>query len=116
MSDPWIRPARDPWARGNRQAAPARPAAASHPPAGWYPDPTGQVRYWDGRTWGPRAPRSRPTALIVIGYLGVLFLPIVGIVCGIVLLIKEHFAHGLAQVLLSFLSIALYVATFGPGY
>ena len=25
-------------------------------PAGWYDDGSGQMRYWDGTTWGPVAP------------------------------------------------------------
>ncbi|MCA0331632.1 MAG: DUF805 domain-containing protein [Actinobacteria bacterium] len=31
-------------------------------PAGWYPDPSvpGQLRYWDGRAWGPAAPTPPP--------------------------------------------------------
>lgn len=27
-------------------------------PAGWYPDSTGQVRYWDGQAWGHLAPQA----------------------------------------------------------
>ena len=27
-------------------------------PPGWYPDPTGQVRYWDGANWGHLAPQA----------------------------------------------------------
>lgn len=26
-------------------------AGAPPPPPGWYPDPTGQQRYWDGQRW-----------------------------------------------------------------
>jgi hypothetical protein len=32
---------------------PAQPG--STPPPGWYPDPTGVTRWWDGRNWGPAA-------------------------------------------------------------
>jgi hypothetical protein len=46
----------------------------------------------------------------------VLLIPIVGIVCGIVLLIKEELAHGLAQILLSVAVVWLYVAGVIPGY
>lgn len=28
------------------------------PPPGWYPDPSGTTRYWDGQQWGPTAPAS----------------------------------------------------------
>lgn len=27
----------------------------SSPPPGWYPDPSGQMRWWDGATWGVQA-------------------------------------------------------------
>ncbi len=30
--------------------------APSSPPAGWYPDPMGTVRWWDGTAWGQAAP------------------------------------------------------------
>lgn len=32
------------------------PPAGGVPPPGWYPDPTGRQRWWDGRAWGPAAP------------------------------------------------------------
>ena len=54
------------------------------PPAGWYPDPAGQVslRYWDGRGWneGPPPPppqelrdtaRTTSCVLIAVGLAGV---------------------------------------------
>ncbi len=30
------------------------------PPPGWYTDPTGYLRWWDGSTWGPYAPAPPP--------------------------------------------------------
>lgn len=30
-------------------------------PAGWYGDPAGHLRWWDGRAWGPAAPAPNPT-------------------------------------------------------
>ena len=30
------------------------------PPAGWYPDQTGYLRWWDGIRWGPYAPPPAP--------------------------------------------------------
>lgn len=113
MSDPWVRPTNDPWARRTTHVPSART------PARRYPDPTGRQRYWDGRASGPRQQRSlrrRPTALIVVGWLGVLLIPIVGIICGIVLLIKEELGHGLAQIILSVAVVWLYVAGVIPGY
>lgn len=32
----------------------------SSPAAGWYPDPTGRQRYWDGTQWGHYAPTQAP--------------------------------------------------------
>ena len=29
---------------------------SSNPPAGWYPDPQGVSRWWDGNAWGDPAP------------------------------------------------------------
>lgn len=34
--------------------------APSNPPAGWYPDPMGVTRWWDGVAWGEAAPGSAP--------------------------------------------------------
>lgn len=46
------------------------------PPPGWYPDPTGSLRWWDGWQWGPAAPpRSEVDdgkTLAVVTHLGVL--------------------------------------------
>lgn len=34
------------------------------PPPGWYPDQSGQLRWWDGQAWGePAAPQPQPTAM-----------------------------------------------------
>ena len=33
------------------------------PPAGWYPDSTGTVRWWDGEQWTLHTPPSPPTQL-----------------------------------------------------
>src|SRR6478735_6899106 len=30
------------------------------PPAGWYPDGTGQVRYWDGAAWTEHVQPAQP--------------------------------------------------------
>jgi uncharacterized Tic20 family protein len=34
---------------------------AGLPPPGWYPDPLGQLRWWDGRAWGVAAPPASST-------------------------------------------------------
>jgi uncharacterized Tic20 family protein len=53
--------------------APGQPLA---PPAGWYSDPDGAQRWWDGMQWGPAAPvRSEVDdgkTLGIITHLGVL--------------------------------------------
>ncbi|PPG35672.1 hypothetical protein C5E10_02730 [Pseudoclavibacter sp. RFBG4] len=41
--------------------------APSSPAAGWYPDPTGRQRYWDGAQWGQYAPaQSQATGAPVL--------------------------------------------------
>lgn len=35
--------------------------AAAPTPAGWYPDATGHLRWWDGYQWGQYAPPAQPT-------------------------------------------------------
>jgi uncharacterized Tic20 family protein len=37
---------------------PGSPPEQGSPPPGWYPDGTGQQRYWDGAQWGVAAPAS----------------------------------------------------------
>ena len=53
------------------------------PPPGWYPDPYGQPRWWDGTAWGAAAPTgpsgppgsspSNTRTLAVLSHLGFLF-------------------------------------------
>lgn len=51
------------------------------PPPGWYPDPNGMSRWWDGTQWGPLAPAptfvgpnpSNTKTLAVISHLGSVF-------------------------------------------
>jgi uncharacterized Tic20 family protein len=33
---------------------------ADQAPAGWYPDPSGQMRWWDGQQWGQVAATAAP--------------------------------------------------------
>jgi hypothetical protein len=65
------------------------------PQAGWYSDPDGGGgrRYWDGQRWtDARAPGGEPgssaddppTALVALGYLFAVLLPIIGLALGIV--------------------------------
>ncbi|NYF15674.1 TM2 domain-containing membrane protein YozV [Microbacterium sp. AK009] len=43
--------------------------------AGWYPGPTGALRWWDGRQWGPFAPSVvAPAKEVGIAYLFLLLL------------------------------------------
>jgi uncharacterized Tic20 family protein len=39
-------------------STPGSPPEQGSPPPGWYPDGTGQQRYWDGAQWGVAAPAS----------------------------------------------------------
>jgi uncharacterized protein len=54
------------------------PQAPSSVPPGWYPDPTGTMRWWDGRAWGPAAsaygaPPPPNKTLAIITHLGPFF-------------------------------------------
>ena len=46
------------------------PPSAATPPPGWYFDGREQ-RWWDGVTWGPRAPDSSDRTLATLSHLGV---------------------------------------------
>lgn len=47
----------------NAQVSPAQ----SQTPAGWYPDGSGAMRWWDGEHWGPMAPTAPPPQQVVYG-------------------------------------------------
>lgn len=77
-------------------------------PAGWYQDANNPAlqQYWDGQQWtDARRPTPEPdkgsTALVVVGYITAVFLPIVGFILGIVLLVRRQTGHGLAVFLIS---------------
>ncbi|WP_424466721.1 NINE protein [Pseudoclavibacter helvolus] len=58
----------DPYASQPDDGAPGSPHAAnppSSPAAGWYPDPTGRQRYWDGTQWGHYAPTPAANAPVL---------------------------------------------------
>src|SRR5262245_5508316 len=74
------------------------PEASAHemPVAGWYPDPESprMARYWDGSRWtDDRRPLDSKEEvsgwLLFLGYAGAIFLPIVGLIIGIALLVKK---------------------------
>jgi hypothetical protein len=80
------------------------------PPAGWYSDPEQPQtqRYWNGEQWtdqrAPMAPKQEDKGagvLVVVSYLAALFIPIIGFILGIVLLVRRQTGHGLAVVLIS---------------
>lgn len=94
------------------------PEASAHetPVAGWYPDPEnpGMARYWDGSQWtDERRPLDSKEEvsgwLLFFGYAGAIFLPIVGLIIGIVLLVKKATGHGVAV-------LAISIATFALGF
>jgi uncharacterized Tic20 family protein len=47
----------DPFGAADATGSPGAPA---QPAAGWYPDPSGQMRWWDGAAWGAAAPMAGP--------------------------------------------------------
>ena len=92
------------------------PEASAHetPVAGWYPDPESprMARYWDGSQWtDDRRPLVSNVEvskwLLFFGYAGAIFLPIVGLIIGIVLLVKKATGHGVAVLAISIAIFAL---------
>jgi hypothetical protein len=85
-------------------AAPEAEAPATAP-AGWYPNPTGEgQRYWDGSAWLDATTPAEPavkTRWIVLGYVGAVVFPIVGLIVGAYLITKGLRGHGIAVVLIS---------------
>jgi uncharacterized Tic20 family protein len=58
-------------------------ASAPLPPAGWYPDPLGQSRWWDGTQWGVAAyphpaPSSDPRQTAMLAHLLGIFVGFIG--------------------------------------
>lgn len=90
------------------------PSAHEAPVAGWYPDPENpqMARYWDGSQWtDDRRPLVSNVEvsgwLLFFGYAGAIFLPIVGLIIGIVLLVKKATGHGVAVLAISIAIFAL---------
>ena len=90
------------------------PSARETPVAGWYPDPENPqtARYWDGSQWtDERRPLDSKEDvsgwLLFFGYAGAIFLPIVGLIIGIALLVKKATGHGVAVLAISIAMFAL---------
>lgn len=60
----WGSPPDDWRSRYRRPMAETPPSENTEPsaPAGWYPDGSGQLRWWDGSAWGAFAPSTTPVA------------------------------------------------------
>lgn len=92
-------------------------------PAGWYPHPSmaATQRYWDGERWtdhiAPGAPQTAkpvvtpkpdvPDWLYGVGYAAAIFLPIIGLIIGVVLLAKGKTDHGVGMIVLAVVVMAL---------
>jgi hypothetical protein len=90
----------------------------------------GTQRYWDGSKWtdhiAPSAPvavvvNQQPTtgvsdAMLTIGYLGAIFLPLLGGIIGIVAMAKGKTGHGVAILALSCVTFAVYLNAIYNGY
>lgn len=112
-------PSKEQFWDGEKWTNARRQAQSRQVPVGWYlddKDPT-MEQYWDGSRWtDARRPRATgasaatparaeedrgSTALVVVGYLTAFFLPIIGFILGIVLLVRRETGHGLAVFLIS---------------
>lgn len=93
-------------------------------PEGWYPAGKGREQYWTGEKWtnafrsteveAPAMPVAAPTgkepgsdALVVVGYITALLLPVIGFILGLILLLRRQTNHGLAVLLLSVLVVII---------
>lgn len=85
------------------------------PTAGWYPDPkmVNTMRFWDGEKWSqqtqammlaPPPVQQSGGTLEVFGWLGVVFVPIVGFIIGIVMASRPGKSNGAGMIVLSLLS------------
>ena len=106
------------------------PSAAPSFPPGWYdfPDRANTRGYWDGQAWtGDYAPIASPIpvsttvsperesagALVVIGYITAVLMPIVGFILGIVVATrpaKVTSKHGAWIIVLSIVAFVVYLA------
>jgi hypothetical protein len=112
---------------------PTQPPQSPAVPAGWYPDPQGQVqRYWAGSAWtdhtapvsnsGPpvaaspavTAPAKRETSLGVAVLLSIL-MPLIGFIVGIVWLSKGRSSDGIVCMVVSAFAFFVWVALLGAG-
>lgn len=92
---------------------------AGLPPAAWYADPENAqgMRYWDGARWTEHrtnylaeAPAARPSeGMVAAGYLLAFFLPIVGVVIGVILTSRKS-PHGPWVLGLSLLFVIAFIA------
>lgn len=97
----------------------------SLPGPGWYQDPSGRQRWWDGSTWTDHytpAPAAAPVADraktggggAIAGWVFAFLMPVIGFLIGIALIAQGHRDGGYITVA-SVIAGILYLAIFSPG-
>lgn len=98
-----------------------QPKPQPKPTAGWYPDAkmVNTMRFWDGQQWTqqtqpmsvapPAQVRQDGGGLEVVGWLGAIFIPIVGFIIGIVLASRPGKSNGAGMIVLSIVAFIVWM-------
>lgn len=106
-------------------------AEGPHAPPGWYVQGNGKQRYWDGESWtdqyapasvqpvmpmAPVQPQSRASdGLVIAAYITAVVIPLIGLILGIAVAIKNRVALGMGAVGLSIIAWIVWIAALTSG-
>jgi hypothetical protein len=90
--------------------------ANANPKPGYYPDGSGQMRWWNGETWGELAPapakpeKEGANATVIAGFIFAVLFPIVGFILGLTQVNRSR--YGLTVVLASVAGFVFWIVVF----